>query len=96
MSESEIIKVYQEGIQSVISLVQGLSTQISELSQTVEKQNKTISDLDARLKKLEKQSIKLVKTVAYLHQPMVLKRQKVYVNLQTRNRVVKLGIRVQP
>ncbi len=31
MSESEIIKVYQEGIQSVISLVQGLSTQISEL-----------------------------------------------------------------
>ena len=50
MSESEIIKVYQEGIQSVISLVQGLSTQISELSQTV-------SDLDARLKKLEKQSI---------------------------------------
>ena len=47
MSESEIIKVYQEGIQSVISLVQGLSTQISELSQTV-------SDLDARLKKLEK------------------------------------------
>ena len=49
MSESEIIKVYQEGIQSVISLVQGLSTQISELSQTV-------SDLDARLKKLEKQS----------------------------------------
>ena len=49
MSESEIIKVYQEGVQSVISLVQGLSTQISELSQTV-------SDLDARLKKLEKQS----------------------------------------
>ena len=41
MSESEIIKVYQEGIQSVISLVQGLSTQISELSQTV-------SDLDAQ------------------------------------------------
>ena len=56
MSESEIIKVYQEGIQSVVTLVQGLSTQISELSQTVEKQNKTISDLDARLKKLEKQS----------------------------------------
>ena len=49
MSESEIIKVYQEGIQSVISLVQGLSTQISELSLTV-------SYLDARLKKLEKQS----------------------------------------
>ena len=42
MSESEIIKVYQEGIQSVVTLVQGLSTQISELSQTVEKQsNKT-------------------------------------------------------
>ena len=56
MSESEIIKVYQEGIQSVVTLVQGLSTKISELSQTVEKQNKTISDLDARLKKLEKQS----------------------------------------
>ena len=56
MSESEIIKVYQEGIQSVISLVQGLSTQISELTQTIEKQNKIISDLDARLKKLEKQS----------------------------------------
>jgi len=54
MSESEIIKVYQEGIQSVISLVQGLSTQISELSQTV-------SDLDARLKKLEKQSNKTSK-----------------------------------
>ena len=51
MSESEIIKVYQEGIQSVISLVQGLSTQISELSQTV-------SDLDARLKNLEKLSNK--------------------------------------
>ncbi len=32
MSESEIIKVYQEGIQSVVTLVQGLSTQISELS----------------------------------------------------------------
>ena len=89
MSESEIIKVYQEGIQSVISLVQGLSTQISELSQTV-------SDLDARLKNLRNNQIKLVKTVAYLHQPMVLKRQKVYVNLQTRNRVVKLGIKVQP
>ena len=89
MSESEIIKVYQEGIQSVISLVQGLSTQISELSQTV-------SDLDAALKNLRNNQIKLVKTVAYLHQPMVLKRQKVYVNLQTRNRVVKLGIKVQP
>ena len=65
MSESEIIKVYHEGIQSVVNLVQGLSTQISELSQIVEKQsqiiakqNKTISDLDARLKKLEKQSNK--------------------------------------
>lgn len=61
MSESEIIKVYHEGIQSVVTLVQGLSTQISELSQTVEKQNKTISDLDARLKKLEKQSNKTSK-----------------------------------
>ena len=91
MSESEIIKVYQEGIQSVISLVQGLSTQISELSQTV-------SDLDARLKKLEKQSnqIKPVKIVAYLRQPMVLKRQKVCVNLQIKKRVVKSGIKVQP
>lgn len=88
MSESEIIKVYQEGIQSVISLVQGLSTQISELSQTV-------SDLDARLKKLEKQS-KPVKIVAYLRQPMVLKRQKVCVNLQIKKRVVKSGIKVQP
>ena len=58
MSESEIIKVYHEGIQSVITLVQGLSTQISDLSQTIEKQNKIISDLDARLKKLEKQSNK--------------------------------------
>lgn len=55
MSESEIIKVYNEGIQAVVTLVQGLSTQISDLSQTVETQNKTISDLDARLKKLEKQ-----------------------------------------
>lgn len=52
MSESEIIKVYNEGIQSVVTLVQGLSTQITDLSQTVEKQNeviinqnKTISDL---------------------------------------------------
>ena len=89
MSESEIIKVYQEGIQSVISLVQGLSTQISELSQTV-------SDLDARLKKLEKQSIKPVKIVAYLRQPMVLKRQKVCVNLQIKKQVVKSGIKVQP
>ena len=61
MSESEIIKVYHEGIQSVVTLVQGLSTQISELSQTVEKQNKIISDLDARLKKLEKQSNKTIK-----------------------------------
>lgn len=32
MSESEIIKVYQKGIQSVFTLVQGRSTQISELS----------------------------------------------------------------
>lgn len=40
--DSKIIKVYHEGIQSVITLVQGLSTQISDLSQTVEKQsNKT-------------------------------------------------------
>ena len=61
MSESEIIKVYHEGIQSVVTLVQGLSTQISELSQTVEKQNKIISDLDTRLKKLEKQSNKTIK-----------------------------------
>ena len=89
MSESEIIKVYQEGIQSVISLVQGLSTQISELSQTV-------SDLDAALKNLRNNQIKLVKTVAYLHQPMVLKRQKVCVNLQIKKRVVKSGIKVQP
>lgn len=37
MSESEIIKVYPDGIQSVVTLVQGLSTQISDLSQTVEK-----------------------------------------------------------
>lgn len=66
--DSKIIKVYHEGIQSVITLVQGLSTQISDLSQTVEKQNKTIakqtkiiSDLDARLKKLEKQSNKTSK-----------------------------------
>ena len=58
MSESEIIKAYHEGIQSVITLVQGLSTQISDLSQTIEKQNKIISDLDARFKKLEKQSNK--------------------------------------
>ena len=35
MSESEIIKVYQEGIQSFVNLVQGLSTQISELSQII-------------------------------------------------------------
>lgn len=68
MSESEIIKVYNEGIQSVVTLVQSLSTQISDLSQTVEKQsemiidqNKTISDLDARLKKLEKQANKTSK-----------------------------------
>ena len=61
MSESEIIKIYHEGIQSVVTLVQGLSTQISELSQTVEKQNKIISDLDTRLKKLEKQSNKTIK-----------------------------------
>lgn len=61
MSESEIIKVYHEGIQSVFNLVQGLSIQISNLSQTVEKQNKIISDLDARLKKLEKQSNKTIK-----------------------------------
>lgn len=61
MSESEIIKVYHEGIQSVFNLVQGLSIQISNLSQTVEKQNKIISDLDARLKKLEKQSNKTSK-----------------------------------
>ena len=61
MSESEIIKVYHEGIQSVVTLVQGLSTQISELSQTVEKQNKIISDLDTRLKKLEKQSNTTIK-----------------------------------
>lgn len=61
MSESEIINVYHEGIQSVVTLVQGPSTQISELSQTVEKQNKTISDLDARLKKIEKQSNKTSK-----------------------------------
>ncbi|MCI9084437.1 MAG: hypothetical protein HFH46_02315 [Bacilli bacterium] len=61
MSESEIIKVYHEGVQSVVNLVQGLSTQISHLSQTVEKQNKIISDLDARLKKLEKQSNKTSK-----------------------------------
>ncbi|WP_343288362.1 hypothetical protein [Turicibacter bilis] len=56
MSESEILKVYHEGIQFVVTLVQGLSTQVCELSQTVEKQNKTISGLDARLKKLEKRS----------------------------------------
>ena len=37
MSESEIINVYHEGIQSVVTVVQGLSTQISELSQSVEK-----------------------------------------------------------
>ena len=37
MSECEIIKVYQEGIQSIVNLVQVLSTQISELSETVEK-----------------------------------------------------------
>ena len=89
MSESEIIKVYQEGIQSVISLVQGLSTQISELSQTV-------SDLDARLKKLEKQSNQTSQNSSLPPSTEVLKRQKVYVNLQTRNRVVKLGIKVQP
>ena len=56
MSESEILKVYHEGIQFVVTLVQGLSTQVCELSQTVKKQNKTISGLDARLKKLEKRS----------------------------------------
>ncbi|EGC90824.1 hypothetical protein HMPREF9402_0042 [Turicibacter sp. HGF1] len=68
MSESEIIKIYNEGIQSVVNLAQGLSTQISCLSQTIEKQNetiadqnKTISDLDARLKKLEKQMNKTSK-----------------------------------
>ena len=53
MSESEIIKVYNEGIQSVVTLVQGLSSQISDLSQEVSKQSETISDLDARLKALE-------------------------------------------
>ena len=67
MSESEIIKVYQEGIQSVISLVQGLSTQISELSQTV-------SDYRCcALKNLKNNQIKQVKTVVGLPQPMALK-----------------------
>ena len=89
MSESEIIKVYQEGIQSVISLVQGLSTQISELSQTV-------SDLDARLKKLENNQIKPVKIVAYLRQPMVLKKTKSLRQPSNKKRVVKSGIKVQP
>ena len=37
MSEYEIINVYHEGIQSVVTVVQGLLTQISELSQSVEK-----------------------------------------------------------
>ena len=96
MSESEIIKVYHEGIQSVVTLVQGLSTQISDLSQTIEKQNKIISDLDARLKNLKNNQIKQVKTVVCLPQPMVLKRQKVCVNLQIKNRVVKSDIKVQP
>ncbi len=41
MSDSEVIKIYHEGIQSIVTLVPGLSTQISDLSQTVEKQNKT-------------------------------------------------------
>lgn len=63
MSESDIIKIYNEGIQSVVTLVQGLSSQITDLSATVEnqnkmieKQNETISDLDARLKALENQT----------------------------------------
>ena len=89
MSESEIIKVYQEGIQSVISLVQGLSTQISELSQTV-------SDLDARLKKLEKQSNQTSQNSSLPPSTDGFKKTKVYVNLQTKKRVVKSGIKVQP
>lgn len=61
MSESEIIQVYHEGIQSVVTLIQGLSTQILDLSKTVWKQNKTITDLDARLKKIERQGNKISK-----------------------------------
>ena len=92
MSESEIIKVYQEGIQSVISLVQGLSTQISELSQTVSSQSARITTLSDEVRAAQQP----VKIVAYLRQPMVLKRQKVCVNLQIKKRVVKSGIKVQP
>lgn len=35
MSESKIIKIYHEGIRSVVTLVRGLSAQIYELSQTI-------------------------------------------------------------
>ena len=43
MSESEIIKVYHEGIQSIVALVQGLSTQISDLDTHLKKQSNKMS-----------------------------------------------------
>ena len=81
MSASEIINIDHEGIQSVVTLVPGLSNQISDLSQTIDKQNNIISDLNTRLKRLEQQSKKTsknnrlppstdgVKKTKSLHQP---------------------------
>ena len=59
MSKSEIINVYQEGIQSIVTLVQELSNQISDLSQSVKKQNNIIFDLNTRLKKLASKNTSL-------------------------------------
>ena len=56
MSEAEIIKIYNEGINSVISLVKDMNSQILSLKEQVNILNNRITELEVRVNKNSKNS----------------------------------------
>ncbi|WP_129724956.1 IS66 family transposase [Xylanivirga thermophila] len=58
MSEKDIIKIYNEGIDAVVGLVKSLSGQISELSTQVNRLNVRVTELEAQLNKNSSNSSK--------------------------------------
>jgi transposase len=58
MDESSIIKIYNDGINSVVSLVKDLNVQISSLSKQVDILNNRITELETRLNKNSSNSSK--------------------------------------
>jgi transposase len=58
MSEKDIIKIYNDGIDAVVGLVKGLSGQISELSMQINALNARVTELESQLNRNSSNSSK--------------------------------------